>query len=83
MYNFYMDMSPLAVSLFQIHFEISNNIQTITVFLALEVAPVLYILEPRIKSNGQIIVSTKKKKKEAINCMAMLSRYMQHISQNS
>ena len=65
MYNFYMDMSPLAVSLFQIHFEIPNNIQTITVFLALEVAPVLYILEPRIKSNGQIIVSTKKKKRRS------------------
>ena len=38
-YNIYMDMSPLAVSLFQIHFQISNN-QTITVFPALEVAPV-------------------------------------------
>ena len=37
MYNIYMDMSPLAVSLFQVHFEISNN-QTITVFPALEVA---------------------------------------------
>ena len=60
-----MDMSPLAVSLFQIHFEIPNNIQTITVFLAFEVAPVLYILEPRIKSNGQIIVSTKKKERRS------------------
>ena len=83
-YNIYMDMSPLAVSLFQIHFQISNN-QTITVFPALEVAPVqkqCVYQKKRIKSNGQIIISTKKKK-VAINYMAMLSRCMQHISQNS
>ena len=79
-----MDMSPLAVSLFQIHFEIPNNIQTITVFLALEVAPVLYIYSrTKNKKHWPNNNNYKKKEEEAINCMAMLSRYMQHIRQNS
>ena len=43
-------------------------------------AKTMYILEPRIESNGQIIISTKK---IALNRMTVLSRYMQHISQNS
>ena len=43
-------------------------------------AKTMYILEPRIESNGQIITSTKK---IALNRMTVLSRYMQHISQNS
>jgi hypothetical protein len=55
-------MPPLVVSLFQIYFAISNN-QTITIFPALEVAPVqkqsIYIRTTTIKSNSEMKIKVQ------------------------